>query len=75
LNGNEIKHFPAGLTDDFKPNYTEIDGWSDEISTVKKKEDLPEATVSYLNAFAKSLGGPRISMIGIGPERNQIIEA
>jgi adenylosuccinate synthase len=74
FNGNEIKHFPVGLNDDFKPNYIEMEGWNEEISAAKKKDDLPEATVSYLNAFAKSLGNPKISMIGIGPERNQIVE-
>jgi adenylosuccinate synthase len=55
------------------PVYEELDGWSDDISGCRTFEDLPKEAQSYVRAV-ESVSGARISAIGVGPERSQIVQ-
>ncbi len=55
-----------------KPIYKILKGWKEDISKVKKFSDLPKNTITYIEEIEKLLKLP-ISMISVGPERNQII--
>jgi len=54
-----------------KPMYKEFDGW-DSIETTKSFSDLPRVAQDYVLFIQKYLKTP-ISMISVGPERNETI--
>lgn len=72
--GQEINHFPASLNELAKcqPVYEEFDGWSEDISNIKKYEDLPANAKRYLLRI-EELVGVKIKLIGVGKEREQTI--
>jgi adenylosuccinate synthase len=55
------------------PVYETLPGWSEDISTAKTLEDLPPAARDYIRAV-EEYSGCRISTIGVGPGRDEIIE-
>ena len=55
-----------------KPIYEEFDGWWEDISTVRRLEDLPANARAYVDAV-EQMSGTRISAIGVGPARDEII--
>ena len=73
LNGEVIKYFPASLEDleQCKPVYEEMEGWGD-ISHIRSYEALPESVKKYL-ARIEELVGCKITMVGVGPNRDQNI--
>ncbi len=73
LNGEEIKYFPASLEDLEKcePVYEELDGWGD-ISNIRTYEELPDTVKAYI-ARIEELVGCKITMVGVGPNRDQNI--
>ena len=54
------------------PVYEDHDGWKQDISKVKKIEDLPENAKKYVKNLEKSLETP-ISFVSVGPERSALI--
>ena len=61
MGGEVIKEFPASLEDLAKcePIYEELEGWSEDITTVERFEDLPYSKFNYLTIHAanKGVGG------------------
>ncbi|WP_166880379.1 MULTISPECIES: adenylosuccinate synthase [unclassified Salinibacterium] len=55
-----------------KPIYEEFPGWSEDISGARTFEDLPKNAQDYVIALEK-MSGSRISVIGVGPDRDEII--
>ncbi|MFC7621626.1 adenylosuccinate synthase [Microlunatus sp. GCM10028923] len=55
-----------------KPVYEFLDGWSEDISGCRFFRDLPKATQAYVRRL-EELCGTRISGIGVGPSREQVI--
>ncbi|WP_448719268.1 adenylosuccinate synthase [Microbacterium natoriense] len=47
-------------------------GWSEDISTARTFEDLPQSAQDYVLALER-MSNTRISVIGVGPERDQVI--
>jgi len=54
------------------PIYEEFDGWSEDITGVRKFEDLPIKAQEYVLAI-EAISGSRISAIGVGPGRDAIV--
>jgi adenylosuccinate synthase len=52
--------------------YTELPGWHEDISNARSVEDLPQAARDYL-AFIEDFLGVPVTMIGVGPARDQMI--
>ena len=48
------------------PIYEHFDGWTEDISSARTLEDLPENARAYVLALEK-LSGCRISAVGVGP--------
>lgn len=73
FNGEIIKYFPASLEDLelCKPVYEEMEGWGD-ISHIRSYEALPESVKKYLTRI-EELIGCKITMVGVGPNRDQNI--
>lgn len=73
-NGDIIKDFPPTLEglDGLTPVYEEFEGFDDDISSCRKFEDLPVACKKYIERLDE-ICECRIGMIGVGPDREQMI--
>ncbi len=72
--GKETTRFPSEVQtlEKVEPVYTSFEGWSEDITGVRRMDDLPLAAQRYLRFLRDSLD-VRISMISTGPKRDQII--
>jgi adenylosuccinate synthase len=52
--------------------YTELPGWSEDISTARSARELPATTRDYLRFISDFIGVP-VVLVGVGPGRDQII--
>lgn len=74
LHGEEIDSVPA-LMQDFtaaEAVYETFPGWQEDISMIRTFEELPVNAQNYILAIEKLVSTP-VSMISVGPERNQNI--
>ncbi len=55
-----------------KPIYEQMPGWSGDISKAKKWSDLPREAQAYIERL-EELVGVKISMVSVGPERDETI--
>ncbi|ROS76505.1 adenylosuccinate synthase [Cellulomonas sp. PhB143] len=55
-----------------KPVYEELPGWWEDISQCRTFEDLPANAQAYVRAL-EDMSGARISAVGVGPRRDEII--
>ena len=53
--------------------YEQVAGWDEDITGVRRFEDLPQAAQDYLHYIEKFVGVP-IVLVGVGPARDQVIE-
>ncbi|MCT2089883.1 adenylosuccinate synthase [Micrococcus terreus] len=56
-----------------KPIFEHFPGWTEDISGARTLEDLPTNARDYVLALEK-MSGTRISAIGVGPGRDQVIQ-
>ena len=54
------------------PVYEEFPGWNEDISGARSFEELPANARAYIRAL-EELSGARISAVGVGPEREQVV--
>jgi len=75
LDGKEIDHVPASLKTlgECKPVYEDFKSWPEDISDVKRYEDLPENCRRYLERI-QELTGVKIKYIGVGSGRENTTE-
>lgn len=73
--GTVIENFPAALEElaDCVPVYETLKGFDDDISSCRSFDELPEACKKYIERL-EELCDCHISMVGVGPDREQIIE-
>lgn len=73
--GTVIENFPATLEElaDCVPVYETLKGFDDDISSCRSFDELPEACKKYIERL-EELCDCHISMVGGGPDREQIIE-
>lgn len=69
VNGKKIDYFPASNLYKAQPIYKELLGWNTDISRCRRKSDLPRSAQAYID-FIESQIGVKISIISVGPERN-----
>jgi hypothetical protein len=74
LNGERFDEVPVNQTDfhHAKPVLEYFPGWNEDISIARTFEDLPKNAQDYVLALEK-MSNTRISVIGVGPERDQVI--
>lgn len=72
--GRILTEFPSSLKilTQCKPVYETLSGWSEDISGVRIKADLPRNTLNYLNRI-EELTQVSIDIISVGPGRNETI--
>ena len=64
--------FNQNVLNTAEPVYETFDGWTDDISTVKSFEDLPNNAQNYIKAIEAFIEVP-ITFISVGPERTENI--
>jgi adenylosuccinate synthase len=74
LNGQRIEHIPADLRTlgECLPIYEILPGWSEDIMSARRLEDLPANARQYVDFIAAQTGIP-VSYISVGPGREQFI--
>ncbi len=74
VDGERVDEMPVSQTafHHAKPVYQEFPGWTEDISGARRFEDLPQNAQDYVLAL-EALSGTRISVIGVGPERDQVV--
>jgi adenylosuccinate synthase len=72
--GTVIDWFPSVLEElaECAPIYEEFPGFDDDITGCRTWEDLPEVCREYIKKL-EALCGTKVSMIGVGPDREQQI--
>jgi adenylosuccinate synthase len=75
LNGKVIHHVPSNLEmlQSSEPVYEEVNGWNTEIKGARNFSDLPYNAQRYIRRI-EELINTKITMISVGPERNETIE-
>lgn len=70
----QVEDFPADISilAECTPVYEELEGWTEDISACKSFDELPENAKRYVKAIER-LTDCRVSMIGVGPDREQNI--
>lgn len=74
VNGERVDHVPMTQTDFHHavPVYEYLDGWSEDISGARTFADLPATCQAYVRRL-EELVKTRISGIGVGPARDQVV--
>ncbi len=75
VNGVRHDEMPVNQSDfhHATPIYEEMPGWTEDITGARTFDDLPQAAQDYVLRL-EELFGARISVIGVGPGRDEIIE-
>ena len=73
--GETYEDFPAqqSVLYDCEPIYDELPGWGQDITGVRKYEDLPAEARAYVEYIQEAVGVP-IGWVSVGPERTQLVE-
>jgi len=74
IDGRETKEFPASVAEleRLEVRYEEMPGWTETLADARGPEDLPAAARAYLDRLSE-LCGARIALVGVGPERSQVV--
>ena len=74
LNGKTVHDYPIHSSEltSYKPVYETLPGWKEDISFIKKFEDLPKAAQNYV-AFIQKESGVPVDMISVGSSRSATI--
>ncbi|UTX53081.1 adenylosuccinate synthase [Leucobacter aridicollis] len=75
VNGVRHDDMPVNQSDfhHAKPIYQEFPGWDEDISDCRSFEELPKNAQDYIRAL-EAMSGARFSAVGVGPEREQVVE-
>ncbi|MFM8274011.1 MAG: adenylosuccinate synthase [Gemmata sp.] len=76
LGGERTCHFPsdAYLLERCKPVYETLPGWTEDLTKARKLADLPAAARKYIDRVSE-LVGLKVSVVSVGPDREQTIMA
>ena len=73
--GTVTNYFPPTLEEleGCEPVYEEFEGFNEDISKCRTFDELPQACKKYIERL-EEICDCRISMVGVGPDRTQILE-
>lgn len=72
VNGKEISEFPFEVSDNLKPVYKELAGWKTDMTKMQKEDEFPKEFSDYVAFLEKELK-VKISIVSVGPDRDQTI--
>lgn len=71
--GSVVEHFPVtSILHTAKPVIQQLPGWGCDISHIKRYEELPENAKNYVE-FVQASIGVNVSIVSVGPRREQVI--
>ena len=71
--GKKVEHLPYNIEgNNVVPVYTELKGWSKDLTTLTKASELPPALNAYIAFLEEQLEVP-IKIVSVGPDRLQTI--
>lgn len=72
--GRPLAEYPASLKvlDAVEPVYEELPGWQQDISGIRRYEDLPLNARRYVERLSECAGS-RLGIVSVGPDREQTI--
>jgi adenylosuccinate synthase len=72
--GTESTHFPPDMAfrTDLEPVYETLGGWSEDVSDMRRFEDLPQNAQMYVKRIESLVGVP-VATVSVGPGREQTI--
>ncbi|MCR4428850.1 MAG: adenylosuccinate synthase [Caldiserica bacterium] len=75
LEGKEFPGLPAAFEEfeKLEPVYETLPGWKEDISRARRLRDLPREAIGYIKFLEQALEVP-ISLVSVGPSREQMIE-
>ena len=74
VNGTITHEFPFGdYLNEAKPVIEYVPGWHCDISSCRKKEDLPKEALDYV-AYLEKAVGCKIRYVSVGPDRDAYID-
>ncbi len=73
VDGKATDKFPFDTAAEITPVYTEFKGWNQDLTGIRREEDLPQAFKDYVKFMEDYLGVP-IKIISLGPDREATIE-
>jgi adenylosuccinate synthase len=62
-----------GALEQVDPVYEELPGWTEDLTALKRWDDLPVEARAYVNRVEQLAGVP-VSLVSVGPGRSQTIE-
>lgn len=74
IDGERTNRFPSHV-DDLRaatPVYETLPGWQEDVTGVRRLDDLPANARQYLDRISELIGVP-IELVSVGPERGQTI--
>ncbi|MCB9029637.1 MAG: adenylosuccinate synthase [Deltaproteobacteria bacterium] len=74
IDGKEIEEYPSlsSELEKVEPEYITLDGWSEDITSVRKWHELPPAARLYISTLSEILGIP-VSIVSVGAERESTL--
>jgi adenylosuccinate synthase len=62
----------AARLERMEPVFEMLPGWDENLRSVRRFEDLPATTLSYISRIESLVGVP-VTMVGVGPDRSQTL--
>jgi adenylosuccinate synthase len=74
LDGERFEHLPyhQSVLHKVKPIYAELPGWKTDLTGATERHHLPAAALEYVAFLQQQVGVP-ISLVGVGPGREQFL--
>ena len=72
VNGQNVDQRPYDNNAAIEPVYTELPGWQEDITGIRKYNELPLNLRNYVEFIEKQTGIP-ITIVSVGPDRNSTI--
>ena len=74
IDGQRLEYPPATIQalDRAKPVYETLQGWSEDISSIRSGHDLPDTARTYIRRVSQLCDVP-INVVSVGPERDQLV--
>ena len=71
----DFDEFPARQSGLYhcEPVYEELPGWGEDITGVRRYEDLPKEARAYIE-YVQEAAGVKVGWVSVGPERSQLVE-
>ncbi len=72
VDGKKQEEIPFDNDARIVPEYTELEGWTDDISGIREYKSLPQSLRQYIEFIENHTGIP-VRIVSVGPDRNATI--